>query len=235
MDMKMKQLNWLVLCLPLWLACTGNKLQKDIVKAETTVEADTIKGSPSSFYFAGEFTYFADAATLHDCITGSTLPVAMKGQFPKVEKKYGELDPEPMQAIHCAVMGYLVDKEPDEEGPQKQLLITSLIGFDPSVKCNPEHQLTEAVYAHFTPNEEEPKTKTSIMMSTDYTYECTTYQLYPVKRLSRYTGHWYRMAKDNIVFLTDGDILYEGNIDFTNMNLILQNDNEKEVIFRRDI
>lgn len=232
--MNTRKLVGLFLLLPLLAACTGNKQSGATTDTETFTK-DTIPTGPNIFYFNGDFTYYADAATLKDCITGTVLPVAMKGEYLKVEKKYQEMKPKEMEAINCGVMGYLVPKEADEEGPDMQLLITGLVGFDRTVSCNPKNVITDAVYATFHPDEKEAQTKTSLTFDNDYTFQCITYQLSPSKFVSDYKGHWYRTAEDNIVLLVNGEVLYEGTIDYSNMNLILQNDNEKEVIFRKGI
>ncbi len=232
--MNTRKLVGLFLLLTLLAACTGNKQSGATADTETFTK-DTIPTGPNIFYFNGDFTYYADAATLKDCITGAVLPVAMKGEYLKVEKKYQEMKPKEMEAINCGVMGYLVPKEADEEGPDMQLLITGLVGFDRTVSCNPKNVITDAVYATFHPDEKEAQTKTSLTFDNDYTFQCITYQLSPSKFVSDYKGHWYRTAEDNIVLLVNGEVLYEGTIDYSNMNLILQNDNEKEVIFRKGI
>lgn len=230
----MKTFNWLILTIPLFIACNnGNKVQKEIAEAQTTIEADTTKGKPTSFFFSGDFIYMADAASLKDCITGAVFPVVMKGAYKEVERKYNELNPEPLETINCSVMGYLVDKQPGEEGPNKQLLITGLVGFDRSVTCNDPDKITNATFIHYSPDEKNVKTITKITFNPDYTYKCCVYKYQPADMLSKTMGHWHRMAKDNIVLLTDGDVLYEGNIDFSNMSLLLQNDNEKEVVFKK--
>lgn len=231
----MRKINWLVLVFPLLVACTGsnNKLQKEIADSQTTVEADTTKSGPSSFYFNGDFIYLADAASLKDCATGSVFPIAMKGAYREVERKYKELDPEPLEAINCEVMGYLADKPKDEEGPDKQLVITGLVGFDRSITCSNADNLTDGTYIYYEPNEENVQTITKLNLDNDYTFSCAVYKYEPAELISKTSGHWHRMAKDNIVFLVDGDVLYEGNIDFNNMNFLLQNDNEKEVVFEK--
>ena len=202
--MKTRKLIGLLFILPLLAACTGNKQSDETAQTETFTK-DTIP----------------------------TGPVAMKGEYLKVEKKYQEMKPREAEAINCGVMGYLIPKETDEEGPDMQLLITGLVGFDRAVSCNPENIITDAVYATYHPDEKEAQTKTSITFDNDYTFQCTTYQLSPVKLVSDYKGHWFRTAKDNIVLLVNGEVLYEGTIDYSNMNLILQNDDEKEVVFKK--
>ena len=231
--MKTKRLSWLLFIPILLMSCTGNKQQVIVNNEELT--ADTIPTGPNIFYFNGDFIYYADAATLKDCVSGATLPIAMKGDYLKVEKKYNELKPDPMEAINCAVMGYLTDKASGEEGPDKQLLITGLVGFDRNAKCTAGQQITDDIYATFHPNKEMAKTKTSLTFKKDFTFQCTTYQLTPIKQLSEYNGHWYRTDKNLLVLLVDGNVLYQGTIDFTNMNLTLENDNEKNVVFERGI
>lgn len=217
------------------MACSGNKQQQETADTET-LSADTIPPARNIFYFNGDFTYYADAATLKDCVSGAVLPVAMKGEYRKVEKRYKDMNPNPMEAINCGVMGYLIEKGADEEGPAQQLLITGLVGFDRTVSCNPDRTITDGVYAFYRPDEKTAKTKTSLTFNDDYTFQCITYQLSPVKLMNEFRGQWFRTAEDNLVLLVNVDeVLYEGTIDFTNMSLILQNDYEKEVIFRKGI
>lgn len=231
----MKKISWLILTALLFMSCTNsNKLQKEIADAETTIETDTTQSGPSSFYFNGDFIYLADAATLKDCLTGSIFPIAMKGAFKELERKYRELDPEPLEAINCAVLGYLVDKPADQEGPDKQLVVTALVGFDRTITCNNSEKLTSDPYIRYSPNEENVKTIIKIRFNNDYTFMRCVYRYEPAKVLTKTIGHWYRTAQDNIVLLTDGNVLYEGTIDFSNMTLLLQNDNEKEVFFKQD-
>ena len=231
--MKTKRLNWILFIPILLMSCTGNKQQA--VLDNETLTTDTVSTGPNIFYFGGDFTYYADAATLKDCASGTTLPVAMKGEYLKVEKKYKEMNPKPQEAIHCGVMGYLIDKETGEEGPDQQLLITGLVGFDRNAKCTPDQRITGDIYAVFHPNKEMAKTKTSLTLNKDYTFKCTTYQISPIKQLSEYAGHWYRTDKDLLVLLVNGNVLYQGTIDPSNMNLTLENDNEKNVVFERGI
>ena len=231
--MKTMRLHWLLFVPFLLLSCTGNK-QQAVINTET-LSSDTVPSPTNIFYFNGDFTYYADAATLKDCVSGATLPIAMKGDYLKVEKKYKEMEPKPMEAINCGVMGYLIDKGADEEGPEKQLLITGLVGFDRTASCSPDKRITDDIYAVFRPNEEHAKTKTSLTFDKDFTFLCTTYQLSPVKLVSEFKGHWYRTDTNLIVLLVDGNMLYQGTIDFANMNLILENDSDKNVVFRRGI
>lgn len=232
--MKTKRLNWLLIIPFVLLSCSGGGKQSGVINTET-LTTDTIPTAPNIFYFNGDFTYYADAATLKDCISGATLPIAMQGEYLKVEKKYKEMNPAPMEAINCSVMGYLIDKGADEEGPQKQLLITGLVGFDRTVSCNPEQRITDDIYAVFRPDEAHAKTKTSLTFNEDFTFQCSTYQLSPIKLISDFKGHWYRTDENLVVLLVDGNMLYQGTIDFKNMNLILENDSDKNVVFRRGI
>ena len=233
--MRTRNLSWLFAVPVFFMACTGNKQQAMEMADAETISTDTLPSGRNIFYFNGDFTYYADAATLKDCVSGSTLPIAMKGEYLKVEKKYKEMDPKPKEAINCGVMGYLINKGSNEEGAKKQLLITGLVGFDKSASCTPSQRITDDIYAVFRPNEEQAKTKTSLTFDKDFTFQCVTYQLSPVKLLSEFKGDWYRTDKNLIVLLVNGDVLYQGTIDFTNMNLILENDQEKNVIFRRGI
>ncbi len=231
--MKKKNYFSLLLLLAVCVGCNGNK-QNQAKPYSETLSTDTVATNTVniSYFFNGDFVYFADAANFTDCLTGKTFPVAMKDKYIDVEKQYKEMNPSEKEAINCSVMGYFTQKGADEEGENQQLVITSFLGFDRTVGCDPLKKITQNIYACFHPDDKTPVSKTSITFNDDYTYQCSTYQLSPIELLSDYKGHWYRTSEDNIVLLVDDNVLYEGVINFTNMNLELQNDNEQEVIFK---
>ena len=124
-------------------------------------------------------------------------------------------------------------QKPETNEGEMQMVITDFLGFDKDTPCLLKDIITDNIYANFQPNEEDAKTKTSITFDKNYTFQCSTYQLDPVQQLSDFKGDWYRTAKDNIVLLVNGEVLYEGVIEYSSMNLILQNDSEQEVIFQK--
>lgn len=223
----------LLLGLPILNSCNGNKPSTPVVDNQT-VSQDTVAQARSQFYFNGDFTYYADAAIFKDCITGNSLPVAQTSEYLKLEKMYTDLKPEQQEAVNCAVMGYLITKNPSEEGPNLQLVVTGIISMEKNSNCNTANNITNCNYINYSPNEKEAKSKTTLTFNKDYTFQCTTYQISPMQLLNNNQGKWHRTDLDNIVLLVNGDILYEGVIDFSNMNLILQNDNQKEIIFKKE-
>lgn len=230
----MKKISLLVLLFPLLIACVNNKAKNSTEPIDATIEADTIPVTRSSYFFSGDFMYFADAATFHDCVTNATIPVAMQGIYKEVEKKYLDMKLNDKEGINCQIMGYLIDKPAEEEGFPIQLVITDLIQFDRTSACHTEN-VTNAVYAFYIPDQKNATEKVSLTLDTNYTFQATTYNLKTKEQLSVVKGQWHRMSDENIVFLTNDEVYLEGTIDFTNMDLKLYDNSNKLCDFKKEI
>lgn len=230
----MKKISLLIVLLPLLIACVNNKAKNNMEPTDTTVETDTIPVVRSSYFFSGDFMYFADAATFHDCVTNSTIPVAMQGIYKDVERKYLDMKLNDREGINCQVMGYLIDKPVGEEGLPVQLVITDLIQFDRTSACH-SGSVTNTVYAFYTPDQKNATEKMSLTLDADYTFQATTYNLKTKEQLSLIKGQWHRTSDENIVFLTNDEVYLEGTIDFTNMDLKLYDNNNKLCDFKKEI
>ncbi|MEG1749398.1 MAG: hypothetical protein RR249_06890 [Tannerellaceae bacterium] len=211
----MKSCLWMVLLAAL-AACGGKKAEM----------ADT------SWYFNGDFVYFADAASLKDCATGTVLPIAMKGDYKALEKAYLAMNPDEKESINCELKGYLIDKPANEEGLEKQLVVTSLIGFDRTVGCS-ETFLTQNVYAAYITPDAKPEQKTSLTLDANYTFQSSTYQLSPIELTDQANGTWHRTADEKIILLVGDSILYEGSINTAQHSLLLTKRSDgKETLFQ---
>lgn len=89
-----------------------------------------------TMYFAGDFTYFADAAIFRDCATGVTMNVEMNEVFKEVQKKYMALKPEPRESVSLDVEGYIISRTEGEEGHPVRLVMTRFIEMDNTLECD---------------------------------------------------------------------------------------------------
>lgn len=226
----MKQFSWLFMLMLAVMACT-NKGGRNSGPVDATLQADTLPEPRGSYYFSGDFRYFADAATFRDCLTNDTFPVVMKGDYHKMEKEYTRMKVDNPEGLYCEVMGYLVDKPAGEEGREKQILITSLIRFDQTAACHLSN-VTDGIYAVYQPSREDATQKVSLKLNGDYTFQCVTTGMKDKKKLSSVDGVWHRTSDEDIVFLTDGEVYYQGIIDFSSMNLKLYDNNGKLWTFK---
>lgn len=122
---------------------------------------------PSNFLFSGEYQYFADAAVFFDCTSGCKLPVSPQGEAVIAERTYNGMKGDNWNGfIFMECYGRVEYLPSMEEGqpPVQQLIIDSLVGFDHTIGCNPESNIT-GMYAANT-NE----TKFTLYIRPDYTF-----------------------------------------------------------------
>lgn len=232
----MKRFGWLLfIFIPAFFACINKNSTKDkMEKPDATIEADTLKEAKASYYFSGDFMYFADAPTFKDCVTEVVIPVAMKGIYKDVEKKYLKLKLNDPEGVYCEVMGYLIEKPAGEEGHPQQLVITSLIQFDRTAACH-IGSVTNCVYITDSPDKKNPIEQISLVLNPDYTFRMLTKNMKTNQQTNEANGTWRRTSDENIVFLTNQEVYYQGIIDFTNMDLKLDDNNGKSWAFRKKI
>lgn len=218
----------------LFFACVNDKKQTDkrVPPTDSTIEADTAKVAQGSYYFSGDFMYFADAPTFKDCITGVVFPVAMQGAYKEVEKKYLHLKLNDPEGVYCEVMGFLKVKPEGEEGHPEQIVITSLIRFDRTAACH-TGIVTDTTYTTYIPGEKDTKYKITLSLLPDYTFRSDTIHMDTKEVSPEVKGTWWRTSDENIVLLTNGEVYYQGIINFDNMNLELNDDNGKLWIFKK--
>lgn len=228
----MKQISWLFALFLATAACT-HKPATVAGPGQTVLTQDTLPEPRGSYYYSGDFRYFADAATFRDCLTDDTFAVAMKGDYLRMEKEYRKMDQTDPEGVYCEVMGYLADKPAGEEGRDKQIVITSLIRFDRTAACRLS-PVTGGIYVVYKPDAQDPAEKVALKLNGDYTFQAVVYDLKNKKQLSAVSGVWHRTSDEDIVFLTDGDVYYQGIIDFTTMNLKLYDNDGKLWTFKMD-
>ena len=89
----------------------------------------------------GMFTYMADAALFAECMTGRTLPVAMEGGYPELERAYGATRAAPGQPVMALVGGRMAMRPPMEGPvPVATLVVDRFLRMAPGEQCAPRFQ-----------------------------------------------------------------------------------------------
>jgi len=85
----------------------------------------------------GHFTYYADSAQLADCTTGRKLPVAMRGDYLRMERAWNHARATLENPLPVIVQGRIVNR-PNMEGPARPMLeVERLISAGEPVSCSP--------------------------------------------------------------------------------------------------
>lgn len=86
----------------------------------------------------GHFTYFADSATLEDCTTKRQMPVAMQGEYIRLERAWGHAGATRERPLPVAVYGRIVQRV-NMEGPVRStLIVEKLLSAGTPVACSPK-------------------------------------------------------------------------------------------------
>lgn len=87
----------------------------------------------------GEFVYYADTASFHECRTGHKYPVTMEGDYLNAERRYlGSRRQEMSTAepLFLQIRGAIVNRQAmPPEGPPQSLLIERLVADVPGLRC----------------------------------------------------------------------------------------------------
>lgn len=178
-----------------------------------TIPVTNIKITPE-YYFAGGFSYMADAAVLNEFVTGQNIPVAMEGLYLNAEKQYSGLKLSPGKSVNTAFRGYLKQKAKDEEGPEEQLVITQIISMNPETVSSSVKVLTGE---YFAPDQ-------SLNINSDHTYELKS------KSGKSEQGKWFLIADNMIVFNSENGRTIM-NVDFLGKKISTRDDSP--VIFEK--
>lgn len=141
--MKRKTTILLTVALTLLLGACGQKKgdKQEGVVLYDTLNVTNITIAPE-YFFSGDFVYMADAAILKEVVSGASIPVSMTEHFLEAEKQYTALKLEMGTSAYAEFRGYLKEKGADEEGADKQLVITQVLTMDASKKSTPVTKLT---------------------------------------------------------------------------------------------
>ena len=84
----------------------------------------------------GEMRYMADAARFTECRTGRGYPIAMEGDFIKLQTAYRESAPEPGAPLYVTFEGSLTDRpKMDGGGTERTIVVRRFIGAWPGQRC----------------------------------------------------------------------------------------------------
>lgn len=194
-------------------ACNGQKKSD-----KATIEYDTIPATQitiaTEYYFEGDFSYMADAAVLKDAATGTGIPVAMREAFPKAEKEYLALDVKGAP-VYARLRGFLAQKGKDEEGAERQLVITDVISMGKNGKASALRLLVG----------EYKNADQTLTISPDYTYKLVT-----VGGESE-TGKW-NLANENTMICASGNNTTLIKIDYAKGGLTIVDD-DMPLVFKK--
>lgn len=178
------------------IGCGQKKSETDAGKVIfDTVPVTNITITPE-YYFSGDFTYLADAAVLKESATDANLPVAMAEVYPEAEKQYQMLEPTAGTPVYAEFRGYLKNKGVDEEGPDRQLVITQVITMEKKAKGQNNELITGTYVAP----------EQTLVVNPDHTYKLQA------KDGESERGNWFLSTEDIIVFVTkDGHTIMNVN------------------------
>jgi copper homeostasis protein (lipoprotein) len=84
----------------------------------------------------GEMTYMADAASFTECMTGRRYPIAMEGDFVKLERAYVAAVAAPGAKLYVTFDGSIVDRPKMEgEGVERTVVVNRFINAWPGEQC----------------------------------------------------------------------------------------------------
>jgi len=99
-------------------------------------------------HLLGMFTYMADAARIRLCATGASLPVAMEGDYRRLERAYLEALPSGAagQPLLVNLDGLITNRPSAEPGraPERTLVVERFVGVHPGKGCPQAPQTTPA-------------------------------------------------------------------------------------------
>lgn len=96
---------------------------------------DTRERIEPRLHMRGMFSYFADSAMFHECLTGRRMPVAMEADYLPLEQAYSALDREPGRPVLANLEGRIVERV-NMEGPVRPtVIVEDFKGVWPGETC----------------------------------------------------------------------------------------------------
>ncbi|WP_164084848.1 META domain-containing protein [Pseudazoarcus pumilus] len=86
----------------------------------------------------GHFRYYADSATLHDCATDRRLPVAMEGDYLRLERAWSHARATMQRPLPAVVQARIVHRVNMEGPPRPTVIVERLISAGTAVSCTPQ-------------------------------------------------------------------------------------------------
>ena len=228
----MKKIIFLA-CLSLCFSCLNkeSKNNKTSTLTKTSIEADTLEIAQGSYYFSGDYRSVNSKATFKDCITGQIIPVSNCAAYKQISEAYHHLDLNTTEGVYCELMGFLIKTPTNNTDTLNHLVITSLIRFARTAACH-LGVITNSTYSAILKDSVAQKITLSLLPN--YTYSVKSYEAKTSKFISTKTGAWHRLSDENIVLLTNGELLYQGIVNFTNLDLELYNNDEQLLHFEQE-
>ena len=220
-------------CLFLCFSCLNKESKKNKTSSltETTIEEDTVEIAQGSYYFSGDYRTVNGKATFKDCITGQTISVSKSAAYKQISEAYHHLDINTTEGVYCELMGFLIEKPINKMDTLNHLVITSLIRFERTAACH-LGVITNSVYTAILKDSVAQKITLSLLPN--YTYSVKSYEVNTSKLICTETGAWHRLSDENIVLLTNGEVLYQGIVNFTNLDLELYNNDKQLLHFEQE-
>jgi uncharacterized lipoprotein YbaY/heat shock protein HslJ len=94
-------------------------------------------GAAGATLMGGEMIYMADAARLTECLGGQSYPIAMEGEFTRMQRVYLQKVSAPGARLYVTFEGAIVDRPRMEGGGnERTVVVTSFIDAWPSQNCD---------------------------------------------------------------------------------------------------
>ena len=100
------------------------------------VSDGTLTPTDLTLALGGEMRYMADAARFTECLTGRGYPIAMEGDFVKLQSAYSASASEPGAPLYVTFEGSLTDRpRMDGEGVERTIVVRRFINVWPGQRC----------------------------------------------------------------------------------------------------
>ena len=217
--MKTTILITLVLSITLLHGCKDNAQSKTANLSDSTFAVTPTV--TNNYYFAGEYQFQANKATLKDQATGTILIINNGEIATQLEKQYLALKLPDGKRVRVQLLGHLSPANEVEHTSPNHLTVTRIISLHPGTNTRAP-QLT-GEYITYVPNNIKPTERFTFSLHPDYTYTFRIYNL-GVNSSRDAIGKWF--------LLNENEIQFSNNIltSFTNEAFI--NDDGTQLTFK---
>ena len=151
----------------------------------------------NNYYFAGEYQYQTDKATLKDQATGSTFTINNGEIATQLAEQYLALKLSSGKGVSVQLLGHLSPANDVEHTSMNGLTVTQIIGLHPGT--NPRGTHLTGDYITYVPNNIKPTERFTFSLHPDYTYTFSIYNL-SANSSRNATGKWFLLNKNEIQF-----------------------------------
>ena len=137
-------------------------LDKDIWPIQSQLNYTLNRTSPTKpleprVTLEGHFTYLADSAQLEDCATGRHMPVAMEGEYLRLEQAWSQSGASLQQPLPVSLEAHVVERVNTEGPPRPTVIVERLIQTGSPVSCVPASRQPERIRTFELVPTEEPR------------------------------------------------------------------------------